>query len=482
MGHGNSGVEHAQFYRAARFREKKLPFKLIFTDFLPQLHEHMQEWHLAENEVIGLYDYLLSQNPDAYLEHGNLQVNQSSEEVLWDLTNTQRIIQRTTTGEYRATIQRVKRYSEKKQIQLVEDDRVILRNNTHQIMWHYRDDPTEAGEGRVMTSIHLDNFKGKNYYFKTFEALVTFFLAELNQYYPKSTYFIDRGTENEEALVLMKLQGAPIKLVDIVHASHLSTFQNGHPLWNNYYQYMFDHLEDMDAIVNATTLQTTTMRQNIREAGLTAQPAIVTIPVGGVETVAPARHWQGDELKFVTASRLHPEKHISHIIKAIDQLRQAGHNATLMIYGSGGDRPALEKLVTELSLTESVTFGGLSQHVVTDLKQFDAFVSASYSEGFGLTYVEAISDALPIASYANLFGAKELVRENVNGHLATFERQDDAETENIKSLARAMSMVFQSPAHYAQLSEGATRVAVSFSAGIIADKWADLVRKVNHEN
>jgi glycosyltransferase involved in cell wall biosynthesis len=479
MGHGNSGVEHAQFYRAARFREKKLPFKLIFTDLLPKLHDHMQEWHLAENEVIGLYDYFLSDDPDAYLKNGNPKVNEFSENVLWDQTNTQRLMTRVTTGLYTEKVQRVKRYSDEKKLYLVEDDRVILENGQHRMMWHYRD---HGKLDRVPSSIRLSNFKGHDYYFGTFEKLLAFFFQEIATVFPKSVYFMDRGSENEEALILMKRQGYELKLIDIVHAAHLSSFQGGHPLWNNFYQYMFDHVEDMDAVVSATRLQTAAMKSDLQKNGILQTNQLVTIPVGGVEEVSPAKTWEGNELKFVTASRLHPEKHIAHIVKSIKILRDRGLNATLTIYGSGSDEGPLKQLIEKLQLTSSVTLGGLSLHVVNDLKQYDAFVSASYSEGFGLTYMEAIGDALPIATYANLFGAQELVIENKNGHLALFDRTDEAEASNIANLAEAMSRIFTSPEHYAQLSQGAKQVATEFQAPIIAERWSQLVRSLLDEN
>ncbi len=53
MGHSNSGVEHAQFYRAARFKESNLPFKYIFTDYLPQLHQHMSDGKLLKTMLLG---------------------------------------------------------------------------------------------------------------------------------------------------------------------------------------------------------------------------------------------------------------------------------------------------------------------------------------------------------------------------------------------------------------------------------------------
>ncbi|CAH1854761.1 glycosyltransferase [Convivina intestini] len=474
MGHGNSGVEHAQFYRAARFRQKNIPFKLVFTDLLPELHQHMQEWHLAEDEVIGMYDYLLSDDPDQYLKTGLIEKFSFQEDSLWDLTNTQRRQVRQTTGKYQETIIRDKRYSDEKKIYIVDDSRIFLENGDHKISWHFREVPSR---GKVPTNIHLNNFRGNDYLFETFEELVTFFLGELENSFDKNIYFIDRGNENEEALVRAKKKGADFKIVDIVHAAHLVEFQNGHPLFNNFYQYMFDHFDTMDAVITATKLQRDAMKDDLKNQVEAADlNKIHAIPVGGADINEPAHHWDGKEARFVTASRLHPEKHISQIVKAIAALRKDGLNATLAIYGSGADEKPLNDLITELNLGDYVAVKGLSQNVVKDLQAYDAFVSASYSEGFGLTYIEAISDALPIATYANLYGAQELVQDGVNGKLAEFSRQDSDEDQNVVNLTAAMRAIFDD---YDQLSQGAHEVAHVYQSDRIADQWQKLVEELS---
>ncbi|KAI3473491.1 hypothetical protein Pfo_031590 [Paulownia fortunei] len=347
---------------------------MIYSDLLPKLHEHASEWHLQESEVIGLYDYFLSDDPDDYLRNGLREVSEYHEEVLWDQTHTQRRFDRQTTGGYLETIQRVKRYSDERKLYLVDDDRVILTNGNHKIMWHYRDSgPKKA------------TFKSD---------------------YPNSLYIIDRGQEHEEALIHLKRHGAGVKLLDVVHAAHLAQFEGAHPLWNNYYQYMFDHFDDMSAVINATEVQTQAMKADLSRVGQKQLDKITTIPVGGVETV------------------------------------YAG--------------------------------AAIGQEKRRDFK-YDAFVSASYSEGFGLTYIEAISDALPIATYANFFGAQELVKEGLNGHLATFERHQDATEKNVVQLSHAMAAVFQSTAHYADLSRGAEAVAKKYQTQEIAKKWSELI-------
>lgn len=465
IGESNSGVEHAQFYRAHCFREKKIEFKFIFTDLLPQLHHHMQLWSLPENEVIGLYDLLLSDNPDRYAKTGLTEINEYSTNSLWDLTNTQRTIVHQTTGQYTETIFRSKSYSEAKKLFLIDDDRVILKNGIHEIMWHYRD---SGSRGKIATNIHLRNFRGKNYVFSTKEALIDFFFIEMQHIFQKNIYFLDRGTACEESLVRLKRIGLPLKIVDMIHAEHLVTYQGGHPLWNNYYQYMFDHLDDMDLVVTATQLQAETIKKQLTQMNIRGADKICAVPVGGVAKLENPRRWHGGTANFVTASRLHPEKNILQIIKAIKKLRDEGMDVTLAIYGSGNEKENIQRAIAELDLQFSVHLKGLSQDIIHDFQKYDAFVSASYSEGFGLTYIEAIGDALPIATYANLYGAQELVCEGVNGCLADFDRDKAQERANISNLADAMRRIFD---NYDHLSVGAHKKAQEYQTNNIADQW-----------
>jgi len=469
MGHGNSGVEHAQFYRADRFRERQIPFKLIFNELLPNLHQHMKEWNLKESEVINVFDFLMSDDPHEYALNGLKETYESENDVLWDLTNTQRIIKTKTSSGYVMKTLRNKIYSTEKEIYLVGDDRIILENGKHQLSWKVRSD---KDLGNVMESIHLDEFNGSNYFFNTFEEMLSFFYEELEKIFKNNTYVLDRGSENEEALVNLRIAGHKFNLVEIMHAAHLSTFIDGHPVWNQYYQYMFDHLEWIDYIVVATELQKKDMQKHLKMANLPYGNKIISIPVGGVKHISSAKKWNKKQtMKLVTASRLHEEKHISHIIKAVKKLIDNSYKVTLDIFGAGAEYEALDTLIKDLKLNGVVTLKGLSQDVVKDIAPYDAFVGASYSEGFGLTYIEAISDSLPIASYANLYGAQELVSDGKNGYLAQFDRNARTEDEiqdNINNLAESIEKVFR---NYNKLSNGARDVAEKYQAKIIAIKW-----------
>jgi poly(glycerol-phosphate) alpha-glucosyltransferase len=470
IGHGNSGVEHAQFYRAQCFREKNMVFKLIYTDYLPELHEHMKEWRLKENEVIGLYDYLLSDNPSEYLQNGLAHTNVYRQQTLVDFVDTQRVVHQQTTGQYQATILKSKRFDSKKNVYLVGDDRVILENGQHRVTWHYRH---SESLGKIMTNIHVSGFHDHDYLFATFEELLMFFLLELQREFTHNCYFIDRGTDNEEVLITLKNRGYQLKIVDIVHAAHLVSYQNNRPVWNNYYQYMFDHLDDVDRVIVATTLQQKDILSQLRDSGFPVDShKIIAIPVGGVNQIAAPKKWAGNVAKFVTVSRLHPEKKIAHIVESIAQLNQKGFAATLSIYGTGNEEDKLKQLINDYHLNDKITLKGFCQSITRELLNYDAYVSASYSEGFGLTYIEALGAALPVASYANLYGAQSLIKDGKNGHLAEFDRHNKNEAANIAHLSAAMQLIFTD---YDSLSEGATLTAENFQIKKIADQWARVV-------
>ena len=122
-------------------------------------------------------------------------------------------------------------------------------------MYSYRNDPHRGR--RVMTNIHLFAFKGKNRFFRNEVLLQRFFFKQLMEEFPETkTIIIDRGEESEAALY----DHCPpeIKLIEIIHADHLSDRDVPRaPLWNNYYEYALTHLEQVTHIVVADRIAET---------------------------------------------------------------------------------------------------------------------------------------------------------------------------------------------------------------------------------
>lgn len=464
LGNSNSGVEHAQFNRARYFKQRNLSFKYVFTAFLPNMHQYMSKWKIAEKEVIGLYDYFLSDDPDEYLEKGNLVVSTFNEQKLLDTNGTTRVIMQQTSGNYSARVYKHESYDAQGNQKISHTSRVILTSAKRCMQWQNKNTPL----GQKMVDIHLDNFRGKNYYFATFEELLRFFYQELEHHFQNNQYFIDRGDENEEVLLSLK-SSYDFKIIIIIHAEHFVGQLGTYNVWNNHYQYLFNHVEDIDCIVVSTALQKHDIIHQLAMNEETLNQKIIVIPVGGIKKIAPIQHFDGGVMKFVTASRLHKEKNIKHIIFAIDKLRASGYLATLDIYGTGDEFINLKNVIADRNLNDIVALKGHNSQISNVLQKYHAFVSASYSEGFGLTYVEAIESGLPIISYANKYGAQTLIDSGQNGILVPITMND---SENISQLTQAMMHIYNC---YDTLAIGNKKIPLTLEEKYIADKWQELI-------
>ena len=85
--------------------------------------------------------------------------------------------------------------------------------------------------------------------------------------------------------------------------------------------------------------------------------------------------------------------------------------------GNGADLARLKRLTQELGLTEKVRFLGWSDDTVNFYDALALFVSASHTEAFGLTIVEAMAAGLPVVA-TRTAGAGEIISEGKNGRLA----------------------------------------------------------------
>ena len=85
------------------------------------------------------------------------------------------------------------------------------------------------------------------------------------------------------------------------------------------------------------------------------------------------------------------------LIKAFSFVRSI-LDARLVIFGEGPLRPALDSLVHQLGLEESVSLPGRVQNVIAHMAAADVFALSSEEEGFGLVLAEAMATGVPVVS------------------------------------------------------------------------------------
>lgn len=470
MGVGNSGVEHAQFYRAKRFDQVNLPYRFIFMEFIKNLHTAMDHWNLRDNQVINMWEFFVLGTD--YAVKGLAKRVKTTSTMLTDSSKTNRMAETITESGIRLREYFVKKPNPKNpNTLLVSTDRVEMFNmvtGERKVSYSLINDEKR---GAQVVNIHLYGQGNHHHlFFPNLVQLKRYFFHQLDRLFTEqNTFIVDRGETNEVAL--FDDENANWHKIDVVHADHLSDRDEPTaPLWNNYYEYVLTHLDLIDRLVVATELQ----RQDLLIDFPDAASKIVTIPVGGVSDdvqsfQSPKKH---GTLNLVTVSRLANEKHIDLIVKAVIKLHEMGTDVNLDVFGQGEAQIELTKIIREAKAQDYINLKGLTNHPEQEYPKYDAFISASYSEGFGLTYIEALNAALPVVTFNARFGAQELIHDGKNGFVQPFKRND--ENYNVDQLVVGIKKLL-SVNDYHKLQQQVVDSVAGFRDQVIANKWRALL-------
>lgn len=146
------------------------------------------------------------------------------------------------------------------------------------------------------------------------------------------------------------------------------------------------------------------------------------------------------DFTFCSVAFLRQLKGFDLLLPAFAKALQKYPHLKLNIGGDGPEAHKLRELATQLNLNHAVTFlGDLdTQHVLNLMRQSNAFVLASRVETFGVVFIEALSQGLPVIATRS-GGPQSIVNEH-NGLLVP--------TENIDALTDALIQLYENRQSY----------------------------------
>jgi accessory Sec system glycosylation protein GtfA len=255
------------------------------------------------------------------------------------------------------------------------------------------------------------------------------------------------------------------RLFSVVHAEHYHLgSEKDALLWNNHYEHVFTHADKFEGIIVSTSRQKKTLEAQLKEQGQTA--AVVHIPAGSVPKVTSTKDYAHNSL--LTASRLADEKHVDLLIKAVIEARKTISDLTLDIYGEG-KRAELEKLITDADASGFIFLKG-HQDLTGKYANYALYVTASGSEGFGLSLMEGVAQGLPIVGFDVEYGNREMVESGVNGLLIPYAKSN----ADVTSLAAAIVQVLQQE-DLDQFRQESAKKARAYLGRAVQKKWEELL-------
>lgn len=462
IGEASSGVEYAQAYRSKLLNsiDGVEPY-FVFLDWMPSksLYALGQKIGLKREQMLWFYDVLRGSRvsnrglPKVQLEclygKGGYYLKENEDSYRIDLNDSMYIVA------YQQDCPR----EEFRSVDMVSNNRLLFRdyysNDEKYATDFYRVNPITNysvcysrilfdEQERVVLVENLINDEESTFLFKnrtylTKELLFKKVLRSIGVD-GSSKILLDRSTGTAKALLELKKE-IPFDLSVVVHADHYipeGTDDFG-VVWNNYYDYVFRNADKIDAFICSTEIQSELLRKQLpKYEG--AKPTIVTIPVGFLgdkEKLTDKR----DRRKWITVSRLAPEKKLDVLIKAFKQAIDVGveEGTTLDIYGSGIEKSRLKNLIKQLGLETVVTLKGHCdmENVYTG---YNAYVSASATEGFGLSLMEAIGAGLFMVGFNVPYGNPTFM-DTRGGFLVEGHPDDEDAVDKLSQGILALSQI-----------------------------------------
>ncbi len=161
------------------------------------------------------------------------------------------------------------------------------------------------------------------------------------------------------------------------------------------------------------------------------------------------------------------EKRIESLMRAFTLVK----NATLIIVGSGPHLKKYKKTAADLRLRNVVFTGFVSDRMLSAAySSGDVFASASDSETFGLTFIEAMSFGLPVVG-VNRLGAKEVIRHGKNGYLVDIADET--------GFAEKINLLLEKPALRKKLGKQGKKDAQKYDIEKITQEFLSLYERLS---
>lgn len=488
IGWASSGVEYAQAYRAKVLRNIGQEAKFIFTDMFPRDNiQHMTEnMGFLDSEVLWLYSFFTDCkiSPVTYTL-GDLKKTLGNKGYTFSRDGMKAKFVFTGTGTYYTVYMVDSKCDKVHRVEIVSNGCLIRKDyytycriyseyyapfdkKAHLYQRRFfNEDGTVAYEEITDNDVVMYQFPDRLLCSK--EELVGYMVTRL-KLTRRDVVLIDRTTGIGQAI----MQNAyPAKIGIVIHADHFSEggTDEKHILWNNYYEYAFSQNKHVKFYITSTDTQNNLLKNQFKQY-MRVRPKIVTIPVGSLDELKIP---EGERRKhsLITASRLASEKHIDWLIEAVVAAKKIVPDVSLDIYGKGGEDLKLREQIARLKCEDYIHMCG-QQKLDEVYRNYEAYLSGSTSEGFGLTLMEAVGSGLPIIGFDVRYGNQNFIDDGKNGYLIAVHDKMEKK-ERIQRLTECIVCLF-TKANMEKFHRHSYKKAKSYLTEEVEKRWIEILK------
>lgn len=195
-----------------------------------------------------------------------------------------------------------------------------------------------------------------------------------------------------------------------------------------------------------------------------------------IEVIANARTFNPtstatlDTKHVVAIGRYTHQKGFERLIEAWNKICRQHPDWMLKIVGEGEERIALQALIDNYNITNSITLCPPTNDMDTVYRGASIIAMSSRYEGLPMILLEAQAYGLPIVSFNCQCGPADVVTDGVDGFLVS--------EGDIESLAGKLTTVIEDDALRLQMGRAARIASERYAEDVVMKKWIDLFERV----